>query len=175
MIRKAKIEEVEELNMIIDDAKALFKSKGSTQWQDLDGYPNIETLIEDIKKGSLYVKVLEDKPVGIVALSRDEEEAYNVIYGGCWLNLDRYYVIHRLAVKKEYYGRGIAKELMKFAEEVAISEGVYNIKVDTMENNVNMNMLLIKLGYVKCGIIYLLRKDVLDKKRVAFQKILIKH
>ena len=174
MIRKAKIEEVEELNSIIEDAKLLFKSAGSTQWQDLDGYPNIATLKQDISKDNLYVKVLDEKLVGLIAVSKDLEEAYNVIYNGAWLNNNKYYVIHRLAVKKEYYGRGVAKELLLYAEKITLDDCIYNIKVDTMMNNHIMTSLLKKYGYVQCGIIHLTRKAVLEKERLAFQKVLVK-
>ncbi|MCK9470737.1 MAG: GNAT family N-acetyltransferase [Bacilli bacterium] len=174
MIRKAKIEEVQEINKVIDDAKALFKQKGSTQWQDLDGYPNVKTLTEDIIKDTLYVKEMENKIVGVVAISKEIEKAYDKIYEGKWLNDEPYYVVHRLAVKKEYYGKGIARELMDFSDNVALNDGVFNIKVDTMENNTIMTNLLTKCGYVNCGVIYLLRKDVLDKRRLAFQKVLTK-
>lgn len=172
MIRKAKIEEVNEINSIIDDAKLLFKQAGSTQWQDLDGYPNVATLTNDINMNQLYVKVIDNKSVGVVAISKELEEAYNNIYEGAWLNDEKYYVVHRLAVKKEYYGRGVAKEMLEYADKVALNDGVKNIRVDTMLNNIKMTSLLKKHGYVNCGVIHLLRKDVLEIERLAFHKIL---
>ena len=175
MIRKAKIEERFEINTLFDDAKALFKSQGSTQWQDLDGYPNISTIEKDINNGHMFVKIRDDKIVGVMALTKEFEEAYRLIYDGAWLNDDEYYVVHRIAVKKEFYGRGIAKELLRFADEECIRDGVYNIKVDTMEENKIMCKLLLDSGYIKCGTIYLLRKDVIEKKRTAFQKHIAIH
>lgn len=172
MVRKAKIEEVNEINLVFEDAKALFRMKGSTQWQDLDGYPNINTINDDIINDRLYVKEVDNRIAGVIALSREEELAYKEIYEGCWLNTEEYYVIHRLAVSKDYYARGIAKELMLAMETETIKDNIYNIKVDTMENNLIMTNLLRDLGYHTCGVIYLLRKDVIEKKRIGFQKVL---
>ena len=172
MIRKAKIEEVNEINSIINDAKLLFKMAGSTQWQDLDGYPNTITLINDINKEQLYVKVVDNILVAVVVVSKETEEAYNKIYEGAWLNDKKYYVVHRLAVRKEYYGKGLAKELLQYAEKVALADGVKNIRVDTMLNNIKMINLLKSFGYINCGVIHLLRKDVLENERLAFHKIL---
>lgn len=172
MIRLANYSDLAQVLDVIQDAKNLFTEKGSTQWQDLDGYPNRETFIQDIDNNSLYVKVVDNRVVGVMALSRSREKAYDIIYDGKWLNDDKYYVVHRLAVKKECYGKGYAKELLKFADEVTKSEGVYNIKVDTMRNNIIMQNLLINCGYIECGIILLLRENVLERERVAFQKVL---
>lgn len=174
MIRKATIADLDSILDVIIDAKQLFKKNNSTQWQDLDGYPNRETFINDLKNNLLYVYVIADKVVGVCCLMIDEEETYKKIYNGSWINLDNYCVIHRLAVKSEYYGRGIAKSLLLHCEDIAIKNKVYNIKVDTMHNNKIMHNLLTKLGYEKCGIIYLARENVIDKERVAYQKVLSK-
>lgn len=172
MIRKATINEVSVINEIYLDAKALFKSVGSTQWLDTDGYPNQVSITNDIKRDELYVKEVNGIVTAVASLTREEETAYNKIYEGNWLNNDKYYTIHRIAVKKEYYGKGYAKELMQYLENETIKDGIFNIKIDTMENNTRMIKLLESIGYVRCGVIYLLRPNVLEKKRIGFQKVL---
>lgn len=172
MIRKATLEEIKVIKAIYDDARILFKSKGINQWLDLDGYPNENSIIDDINNDQLYVKVYKGVIVGVISLQRKKENAYDVIHDGSWLNDNDYYVIHRIAIKDGYYKMGFAKELMMFCEEETIKDKVYNIKVDTREDNVMMSNLLKRLGYKKCGIIYLLRKNMTDNKRVAYQKIL---
>lgn len=173
MIRQARIEDLNEVLTVIADAKELLKNNGSLQWQDKDGYPNYQTLKNDIDKQSLYVKTINGVIAGIAVLGKDGEPAYDNIYQGNWLNNEKFYVIHRLAVKKEYYRQGIAKEILTFFEQVTQSMGVDNIKIDTTQENIAMNNLLINCGYQKCGVIYLNRKDVYDKERLAYQKVLI--
>lgn len=172
MIKKGTLAELKDIKAIYDDARNLFKSKGINQWLDLDGYPNENSIIDDINNDQLYVKVYKGVIVGVISLQKAKEKAYEVINDGSWLNDDEYYVIHRIAIKDGYYGMGFAKELMLFCEDEAIKDGVFNIKVDTRDDNIMMSSLLEKLGYRKCGIIYLLRKNMTDNKRVAYQKIL---
>lgn len=172
MIRKARLEDLNEALTVIADAKELLKNSGSLQWQDKDGYPNYQALKNDIDNQSLYIKIINGMIAGIAALGRDGEPTYDNIYQGNWLNNEKFYVIHRLAVKKEFYRQGVAKEILTFFEQIAQSFGVYNIKIDTTRENIAMNNLLIHCGYQKCGVIYLDRKDVYDKERLAYQKVL---
>ncbi|MDD3107321.1 MAG: GNAT family N-acetyltransferase [Bacilli bacterium] len=172
MIRSAKKEDILQILEIISEAKALLKSKNSLQWQDADGYPNYETFMTDLAHNSLYIIEQENTIVGVCSLVRYGEPTYDVIYEGNWLNNDRYYVIHRLAVRKEVYGKKIAKTLMEAMEKIAIEEGIINIRCDTAFENDPMNHLLLHLGYHKCGIIHLNRITNIDKQRVAYQKIL---
>jgi len=172
MIRRATQFDIEDVNEIYLDAKALFRSLQINQWQDLDGYPNLQTIIADINKNSLYVKEVNGKIVGTIVLQKEKETCYDNIYEGNWLNDDEYYVIHRIAVRNGYYGMGYGKELMRFCEEETIKDKVYNIRVDTKHENKIMRKILENLEYRECGIIFLSRPNVIDNKRLAYQKIL---
>lgn len=173
MIRLANNLDLLDILKITKDAKDLFKSKGSTQWQDIDGYPNKETFLNDINNKNLYVYSINDKILGFCVISFDEDCNYDTI-DGSWINLDKYAVIHRIATDKDAYNQGIASKFFKYAEELAIQNNVYNIKVDTAFENDIMLHLFSKHGYKKCGVIMLKRDTVLDKRRYAFQKILKK-
>jgi hypothetical protein len=61
MIRSACYNDLNEIISVINDAKNLLKMSDSDQWQDTDGYPNINTFKEDLK--SNYVYVLEEEYV----------------------------------------------------------------------------------------------------------------
>ena len=170
MIRLAQITDLERVLEIVQDARALFRSKGSTQWQDSDGYPNKETFINDINKNQLYV--YDDGQVrGICVVSFDVDHNYDVI-DGKWLSLAPYAVIHRIATDKDSYNMGIGSLFFRFAEDVAKRNNVYDIKADTGLDNDIMIHLFEKFGYQNCGIITLLRDTVIDKKRIGFEKIL---
>lgn len=169
MIRIATISDAQYIQEVLEDAKALFRKDGSDQWQDLDNYPNINTTINDIEKHQMYIYVEDGTVLGCIVLSKEKEEAYNKIYDGAWINKDNYYVIHRLSVRDNYYGKGIAKALINYVTELTKEDNVKSIKVDTKKENIRMLSLLEKLGFKRVGIIHLLRKDVLDKERVALE------
>ena len=58
MIRLAKKEELQRIMSIINDAKALFKSENSDQWQDYDGYPNEITMLLHQRKSARLLTLL---------------------------------------------------------------------------------------------------------------------
>lgn len=172
MVRLANINDLDSVVEVINDAKALFKSDGSDQWQDTDNYPNEETMKKDIARNELYVKVIDDKIVGCVVLSDLEEEAYKGIYDGEWKTKGHYMTLHRIAVKNGYYHQGIAKELLGEVINVAKKKMVSAIKVDTKITNIRMMTLLQRFGFEITGKIQLLKDGVIDKERTTLELVL---
>ena len=169
MIRLAKLSDLNGIMCDINDAKALFKSEGSDQWQDLDNYPNENTIVNDINNGEMYINEINGIIAGCVVLSSKQEEAYDKIYDGTWQNYGPYLVIHRIAIKKEMYRMGIAKELLAKMIEISKEKEISSIKVDTKVDNIRMISLLESFGFKIRGKIDLLRKDCLDKVRIALE------
>ena len=172
MIRLATINDLNGIMKCINDAKSLFKLDGSDQWQDLDNYPNEETMILDITRKELYVYEVNFKILGCIVLSSKNEQCYENMNIGSWLTNGPYLVIHRLAVDKDVYHKGIAKKLIDYVINIAKEKNVSSIKVDTKHENYRMQNLLLKCEFKKVGIVYLLREDVLDKERVAYELVI---
>lgn len=169
MIRLATINDLDSAYKVIEDAKKVFKENGSNQWQDYDGYPSLKTLSDDLKRNELFVYELDNKIIGVMVISSKHEEAYDYIYDGKWLSDDlNYVVLHRIAVLKEYRGLGYSKKMMEYVINYAKVNNYSSIKVDTMVNNKEMRNLLVKSGFILVGKINLLRKDVIDKLRLAY-------
>ncbi len=172
MIRLAKVCDLDGVMNCINDAKNLFKKDNSDQWQDLDNYPNENTMLSDINNNELYVYEENNIILGCIVLSNKNEVCYDNMTVGSWLTNGKYMVIHRLAINKDYYRKGIANELIKHTIDIAKNNNAVSIKVDTKIENIRMQNLLYKCNFKKVGIIYLLRTDVLDKERVAFELVL---
>lgn len=171
MIRKALPADVSAILDIIGDAKELLRRNNSSQWQDPDGYPGRAVILDDIKQARLYVNIRHNRPAGVVCLAEGEDESYATI-DGAWLNDRPYNTIHRLAIKKEFYRQGVAKELIAYAVAAVLSRGLYDLRADTARENVAMNNLLVGSGFIRCGTIRLLRSMSKDPLRVAYHKLL---
>lgn len=169
-IRRVHLDEINEVMEIIQDAKTLL-SKDSLQWQQ--GYPNINTMKEDIQNGDLFGAYLDSLLVGVVALVKGLNINYTEIYDGAWImpTSSSDLVIHRIAVRSNYHHLGIGKAFMDFAESYAKECKLTSIKVDTHEKNKIMQALCINNGYKYCGIIYL-KRDEVDNSRLAYEKII---
>ena len=164
--RRAVETDINNIINIIKQAQGYFKEKGINQWQD--NYPNSETIISDIAKKNSYVLIKDDNIVATAAVSFDGEKTYESIYEGEWISNNEYAVIHRIAVDNTYKGLGLSSQIIKNVEKLCLNKGIYNIKVDTHEENISMQKLLEKNKFQYCGIIYLEDRS----KRMAFEKTL---
>ncbi len=139
-------------------ARAFMRSTGNTaQWTD--GHPSEETVTEGIRDGKQYVCVCGGEIAGTFWFGIGNDPAYAKIYGGEWLNDAPYGVIHRLASNGQFKGVGNLCFGWCF-------DRIGNIRVDTHRDNLAMQNILKKCGYVRCGIIHLLN----GAERLAFQK-----
>ena len=79
-----------------------------------------------------------------------------------------YMVMHRVAVKKEYYGKGYGKKLFEVFVEQAELEGYKSLRIDTHEGNMVMRHLIELFGFSYCG------KTILfpNKDRMVFERLL---
>ena len=149
---------------ILQQAIEQRKKEGSRQWQD--GYPNEQTVHDDITKGYAYVLIDNNEVVAYSAIIFDVEPAYEEIQG-TWLSNGSYVVIHRVATANVVKGKGVATHLFKLIEDLCITQKVYSIKVDTNFDNVPMLRILDKLNYTYCGEVFFR-----GSARRAYEKVL---
>lgn len=171
-IRLANKEDISQIMMCINDAKELLKNSGSSQWQGANGYPNEIDIEEDIANQCLYVCTENGDIAGVVALLGEEEE-YKEPYGKWLVDTTRYLTIHRLSVRSEFRGKGIAKTLFQFAENYTKEHDLLSIRVDTHEKNIIMQNLVQRMGYHFCGYVIYQRIDC-EPKRLIYEKLIKK-
>ncbi|PZU89423.1 MAG: GNAT family N-acetyltransferase [Chryseobacterium sp.] len=158
-IRPSTSEDIDYIMDCINTARQLMRESGNTvQWTN--GYPSEELMLESIEKGYNFLIVNNDEVVATFDFIIDDDPNYAVIENGSWLNNEKYGVIHRLA------SNGKAKGIAQFCFEWCFSQ-FPNIRIDTHETNIAMQKVLERLGYQKCGIIYV--SD--GTPRLAYQKI----
>lgn len=166
-IRPAQPSDIEQIMCIITDAQLFLRDCGVDQWQD--GYPTIEIIEADIEQGYSYVAENNSAEViACAAISFDGEPTYNIIHNGEWPNDEPYAVIHRMAIRATMRGKGVAKAIFGFAEELCHERDIQNIRVDTHADNRVMQRTLSQLGYNRTGEITLTS----GAPRTAYIKIL---
>ena len=161
--RKAGQTDFEQIWEIISFAKETRKNEGSTQWQD--GYPNEETIQNDIQKGYGFVFEEEGAVNLYAAIIFDKEPAYEELRN--WEGQGDYLTLHRIAVSKEAKGKGLGQKILKEAEKLAKEKGIESIRIDTNFDNIPMLKIIEKEGYKYRGEVYFR-----GSARKAFEKIL---
>ena len=151
ILQKAAYSELPVIWNILQQAIEQRKQDGSDQWQN--GYPNEQTVHDDISNGYGYVLINNHAIIAYAAIIFGIEQAYEEIIGK-WLTNGDYAVVHRVAVSNAVKGKGIATLLFKAIEDLCIEQKVYSIKVDTNFDNLPMLRILDKLNYTYCGEIF---------------------
>lgn len=156
-IRKATTEDLDGIMAIYRAAQEFMIESGNPhQWARI--YPSRDLIEEDIESEVCYLACEGETPHGVFALFKGEEPTYRHIEGGKWLNDEEYVTVHRIAGDGKVHG--IFDCAITYCK--AISD---NIRIDTHKDNVVMQKLIEKNGFVKCGIIYV--RD--GSPRIAYQ------
>lgn len=165
ILRKSLPEDIPAIMELIGEAQEYFRNKGIDQWQN--GYPNPESIMNDIALEHSFVLEKDAKVVATAMISFDGEPTYNKI-DGAWLTDNPYVVIHRVAVRNDLKGYNLAGEIFDQAERMCRERGISSFRVDTHEKNLSMQRLLTKRGFHYCGVIIV----SYGAARLAFEKVL---
>ena len=137
------------------------KNGNPSQWGPTH-WPPKELISRDIAEGTSYVCVHEGRVVGTFFYTEGEEiePTYGHIEDGAWQGGNTYGVVHRIAADGTVKGTG------KFCLDWAYRQ-CGHLRIDTHGDNLVMQNLLKKLGFVHCGMVHV-EED--DAPRLAYEK-----
>lgn len=135
---------------IFDAAKRRMSDEGIDQWDEL--YPAVCDVSKDIKDGTLMLVKQGKKLVAVYTLNKAQDTAYK--FGQFKDASDNFMVLHRLCVKPQYQGAGIAARILKHIDELAVKEGFSSIRLDVFTKNPRAVRLYENAGYCHAGDAY---------------------
>ncbi|QIK58066.1 GNAT family N-acetyltransferase [Erysipelothrix sp. HDW6A] len=153
LIRYATLDDLDEIMLIIMQAKQSLKEAGIPQWQT--GSPNEATICHDIHNNHTIVMCEEDRIIATVALLFEEEPSYKTLKGGSWLQDNAYATIHRIAVASNATQQSIATSLINHCIDLTRKQALASLRIDTHTENTKMLGLIRKFPFEKCGMITL--------------------
>ena len=146
-INKVASTEIDSVMVIIKDAIEKMHRNGIQQWGEY--YPTREIFLADIAAGSLYAARIDGSIVGIIGLDENQNSEWK---NQDWVDIEgKPLVVHRVCVAVNFQGQGIAKKLMRFAEDYAGKNGYTSIRLDALAGNPISLGLYDSLGYRRCG------------------------
>ena len=155
IVREAEIEDLERAMQVLDAGRQHMRGEGNAaQW--INGYPSPELIRRYIEPGKFFfwIDVAEEQtdrqqPIhGVFSFIIGEDPTYRHIENGAWLNEKPYGTIHRMA--SDGTRKGMLRECLAFCRNI-ISE----VRIDTHEQNLSMQKACERLGFQRCGIIYI--------------------
>jgi len=166
MFREALLSEGPRIMEMIDASKVIMAQKGIVQWND--DYPWLEDIEEDINNKDGYVYVEDNSIIGYVCINFNEQSDYNNLLEGSWLHSDNHYAtIQRLVVDPSVTGKSYGSKMMSCIEEVVLSKGIHEIRLDTGVDNKPMIALARRNNFNEVGKI-----DSYGIERPVFQKFI---
>lgn len=163
-IRKTRHEDLPRLNEIYAYARNFMAENGNPNQWGPTNWPPAERLVKDVEEGNGYV-CLDDEGIIVGCFyfiqGYDIDPTYREITNGAWLSDSSYGVVHRIASSGDV--KGVATYCINWAYEQC-----GHLRIDTHGDNVPMQGLMKKLGFVECGTIFV-EED--DYPRIAYEKI----
>lgn len=154
MVEKAKLDDIQELMIVIKNTVQEMNDCGNMQWAT--DYPQEIDFIADINKGDLFLYKVNGEIAGVICLNTIASIEYSDL---TWATSDNCLVIHRMAVNPKFRRQGIANKLMSFAESLAIENGNKSIRTDTYSVNKKMLSLFEKNNYLFVGKVHFSGRD----------------
>ena len=121
-----------------------------TNWEK-GSYPTRATAEKALAEGTLYVQSDGDALVGCAVFNHEQLPEYA---NTAWLypaEEDQVMVIHTLCIHPAASGRGLAKALVAYAEQLGRAQGCTVMRFDTSEGNLPARALYPSLGYRLAG------------------------
>lgn len=158
MIREANLNDVDRIMDIVKQIIVEMGESGNTQWDE--NYPKAEDFKKDVEEGCLYVDEFEGDLIGFICINETEPEEYKNIN---WTSDEKALIMHRMGVNPEYRGKGKGKNLIRYAENLAMRNDIMYLKTDTNSKNEKMNGLFKTMGFKFVGEMeFLGKKDLFN-------------
>ena len=164
-IRKAEITDLDNIMSMYQSCINGMIKNGIDQWDST--YPNSQVIVNDINNNTYYI-IEQENIIGGITIDKNQDPTYLDIK---WEDQENKFLsVHRLAVKENYWGQGIGKKLMLFAEKLVVINKLRSIRLDTYSGNPYAMLFYKKLGYKKLGSINLKPNK---NEYYCFEKIII--
>ncbi|MBN2297616.1 MAG: GNAT family N-acetyltransferase [Deltaproteobacteria bacterium] len=108
-IRKAYLQDTQDVSAILSEAAWYLVSIGQTLWNSVELSP--EHIAHDVENGEYYIAYLNGEPVGTFRYQLEDQVYWPDITDG------KSAFIHRLAIRRKAASSGITKQMLDWAKE----------------------------------------------------------
>ena len=165
IIRKANKSDLGNIMLMYNSCVNGMLKNGIDQWDS--SYPNVDVILADLKARTYFVAEENGEIIGGINIDQNQDDTYLALD---WEDKrNQFLVVHRLAVKVEFWNDGIGKSLMLFTENLVTEKGLNSIRLDTYSGNPKAMEFYRRLGYTELGTIDL-KPD--KEKYYCFEKII---
>ncbi len=167
---------VEDMDAVMDFYTNMIDEMVGTEFDILwkhDEHPSHAFLRESVERGYMWLGIAEDGMIA-TALVIDHTRApgYENVDWCVDAPLEQVGIVHSVATRPAYHGKGFASKLFKAAIESSRDEGLRALQLDTFVDNVRSHGLYDKLGFVNHGAWPIFYDDLGTVKLDMFEYVL---
>ena len=133
-------------------------------------YPTAETAKAAVSAGEMYVAVEDGAVVASARINREQMPAYAQVPWRWPAPDDRVLVMHTLTVDPAQARRGLARQFLRFYEDLARKTGCQVLRIDTNARNGIARAMYAHHGYVESGVIPCTFNDIPGVNLVCMEK-----
>ena len=117
-----------------------------------DKHPSNASLRSAVEHGQMYIGIAEDGNIACAAVvNHDQVPDYEKVPWRVDAPLDQIGIVHSVATRPAYHGRGFATKLMQNVIDTSREEGLKALRLDTFVTNNRSQGLYNKLGFIDQG------------------------
>lgn len=146
-LRPVQKEDFSDVLTILKEGRDFQRKQGFFQWDDQ--FPDSAAVWKEIAGHKGYLLIVQGMKAGYV-LIEDQEPAYRQPTA-CWQTAEPAAIFHRVALGKNFQGRGLGRLFLQACEQEAVRKHARSVRIDTHCDNLRMQHLLKKCGYRACG------------------------
>lgn len=124
-----------------------------------DVYPSDAYLQGSLKNGQLYVGEIDNRLVAAMIVNNECNEGYKQVEWSVSAEPEEVLMIHTLGVGTNYSGRGIGKEMVERAIQLAMEKKMKTIRLDVLGGNVPAMRLYESMGFTQVDTIQMFYAD----------------
>ncbi len=151
-VRKA---QMADLDAVMDFYSNMIDEMHGTNFDILwkhDVHPTNAFLKESVEQGHMMIGIAEDGNIACaLVVNHDRAQGYEAVPWQIDAPLDQVGIVHIVATRPAYHGRGFAKKLVRGAIEAAREEGLLALQLDTFVDNVRSHALYDSVGFINHG------------------------
>ncbi len=162
-IRKAQDTDLAQIMELYAKARVYMVANGNPRQWAARNWPPESLIRQDIAAQRSYVCIEREQIVGVFYFHCGHriDPTYAKIEAGSWFGNDDYGVVHRIASGQ----KGVGSFCIRWA-----LEHCGHLRIDTHADNIPMQNLLQKLGFTRCGIIYVTEDT---DPRIAYERVIL--
>ena len=112
-----------------------------------DVYPTQDFLRDSIRRGELYLGLLEGKLAACMVVNGSYNEGYRSVTWGVEAADGELLVIHALGVRRTVSGRGLAKAMTRYVLDLARARGKKTVRLDVLGSNLPAERAYTAVGF----------------------------